>query len=51
VGALTGGLIGAGLVTAHLLISHPQATLDPGTVLLFTLTEPLMMTPPVGSGN
>jgi hypothetical protein len=27
VGAMTGGLIGAGVVTAHLLISHPQATL------------------------
>jgi len=40
-GALAGTLIGAGAVTAHLLISHPQATLDPGTVLLFTLTQPL----------
>ena len=40
-GALAGTLIGAGVVTAHLLISHPQATLEPGTVLLFTLTQPL----------
>jgi hypothetical protein len=40
-GALAGTIIGAGAVTAHLLISHPQATLDPGTVLLFTLTQPL----------
>jgi hypothetical protein len=45
VGALTGGLIGAGLVTAHLLINHPQATLEPGTTLLFTLTERMSMVP------
>jgi hypothetical protein len=51
VGALTGGLIGAGVVTTHLLVSHPQATLEPGTMLLFTLTEPLQMTPPNMSGN
>lgn len=43
IGALTGSLIGAGIVTAHLLISHPQATLEPGTAMLFTLTEPLDM--------
>jgi len=41
VGALAGTIIGAGAVTAHLLVSHPQATLEPGTVLLFTLTQPL----------
>ena len=40
-GALAGTLIGAGAVTVHLLVSHPQATLEPGTVLLFTLTQPL----------
>jgi hypothetical protein len=40
-GALAGTIIGAGAVTAHLLVSHPQAILDPGTVLLFTLTKPL----------
>jgi hypothetical protein len=45
VGALTGGLIGAGVVTAHLLVSHPQATLEPGTTLEFTLSEPLQMSP------
>jgi hypothetical protein len=44
-GALTGGLIGAGVVTAHLLVSHPQATLEPGTTLEFTLSEPLQITP------
>jgi hypothetical protein len=51
VGAMTGGLIGAGVVTAHLLISHPQATLEIGTTLLFTLTEPLSMVPTVASEN
>jgi hypothetical protein len=51
VGAMTGGLIGAGVVTAHLLISHPQATLEQGTVLIFTLTEPLQMAPASASGN
>jgi len=45
VGALTGSLIGAGAVTAHLLINHPQATLEPGTAMLFTLTEPLDLVP------
>lgn len=51
VGAMTGGLIGAGVVTAHLLISHPQARLDPGTVLIFTLSEPLQMAPAAAGGN
>jgi hypothetical protein len=43
VGALTGGIIGAGVVTAHLLVSHPQAVLEPGTTLIFTLSEPLRL--------
>jgi hypothetical protein len=47
-GALAGTLIGAGAVTVHLLSDHPQARLDSGTVLLFTLTEPLSL---VGSGQ
>jgi hypothetical protein len=51
VGAVTGGLIGAGVVTAHLLISHPQATLESGTVLVFTLSEPLQMALSGVSGN
>jgi hypothetical protein len=51
VGAVTGGLIGAGVVTTHLLISHPQATLESGTVLIFTLSEPLQMAPAGTSGN
>ncbi len=40
-GALAGTLVGAGAVTVHLLVNHPQATLEPGAVLLFSLTEPL----------
>jgi hypothetical protein len=51
VGALTGSLVGAGLVTTHLLRDHPQATLEPGTTLLFTLSEPLYMSAPNPSGN
>jgi hypothetical protein len=51
VGALTGGLIGAGAVTVHLLVSPPQATLESGTTLLFTLTEPLYLSRAVESGN
>ncbi len=51
VGALTGGLIGAGTVTAHLLINHPQATLEPGTVLIFSLSEPLLLEAIGASGN
>jgi hypothetical protein len=50
-GALAGGLVGAGAVTTHLLVSHSQAVLEPGTTLLFTLTEPLQMGPPNASGN
>jgi hypothetical protein len=48
VGALTGGLIGAGAVTVHLLVNHPQAVLEPGTTLLFTLTDTLSLTPADG---
>jgi multisubunit Na+/H+ antiporter MnhB subunit len=44
-GALAGGLIGAGVITVHLLVDHPQATLEDGTVLLFTLSEPLNLVP------
>jgi hypothetical protein len=45
VGALTGGLIGAGVVTTHLMVDHPQATLEPGSVILFTLTESMNLAP------
>jgi hypothetical protein len=51
VGAVTGGAIGAGAVTAHLLINHPQATLEPGAILQFTLTDTLSLTPMVAPGN
>ena len=50
-GALTGSIIGAGVITVHLLISHPQATLESGTVLLFTLTEPLNLVAAGARGN
>ncbi len=50
-GALTGGLIGAGAVTVHLLVNHPQATLESGTTMVFTLTEPLDMVPAFSSGS
>jgi len=45
VGALTGSLVGAGIVTTHLMVDHPQATLEPGSILLFTLTEPMNLMP------
>ncbi|HUV69821.1 MAG TPA: hypothetical protein VMW15_09190 [Terracidiphilus sp.] len=51
VGALTGSLIGAGVITAHLLMSHPQAHLDEGTALLFTLTNQLNLVAAGVSGN
>lgn len=50
-GALAGTIIGAGVITAHLLISHPQATLENGTVLLFTLDQPLNLVAAAPSGN
>jgi len=51
VGAVTGGAIGAGAETAHLLINHPQATLEPGAILQFTLTDTLSLTPAIAPGN
>ena len=50
-GALAGGLIGAGAVTVHLLMDHPQATLQPGSVLLFTLSNRLTLVAPIATGN
>jgi hypothetical protein len=41
VGALTGSIIGAGAVTLHIVTSHSEATLEPGTVLLLTLDNRL----------
>jgi hypothetical protein len=51
VGALAGSMVGAGVITAHLLISHPQATLDEGTYLQFMLTERLNLVPAAVNGN
>ncbi len=50
-GALAGTIVGASVVSVHLLVSHPQATLDDGAVLLFTLSEPLNLVPAASSGN
>jgi hypothetical protein len=50
-GALAGTIIGASVITVHLLVSHPQATLDSGTVLLFTLNEPLNLVKATQTGN
>ncbi|HEY6488539.1 MAG: hypothetical protein WCC26_14470 [Terracidiphilus sp.] len=51
VGALAGSIVGAGVVTTHLLISHPQAHLDTGDVLMLTLTERTHLVPVANSGN
>ena len=50
-GALAGGLIGAGAVTVHLLIDHPQADLEPGTVLIFSLNNRLNLQAQGMAGN
>ncbi|MGD0346434.1 MAG: hypothetical protein ABSA85_06735 [Terracidiphilus sp.] len=50
-GALAGSIIGASVISVHLLVNHPQATLENGTVLLFTLSEPLNLVPAAPTGN
>jgi hypothetical protein len=46
VGAGVGSLVGAGVVTAHMLMTHPAtAELPQGTMLVFSLTEPVALTP------
>jgi len=50
-GALAGGLVGAGVVTTHLLVSHPQANLESGTVLMLMLTEQARLVPAGTPGN
>jgi hypothetical protein len=46
VGAGVGTLVGAGAVTTHLLLQDPQAAkLPQGTLLVFSLTEPMGLTP------
>lgn len=42
-GLLAGGIIGAGVVTTHLLVSHPQANLDAGSYLMLTLTQQVQL--------
>ena len=45
-GAVVGGLVGAGVVTAHLLIQHPRSAVVPeGSMITFSLTEPMALTP------
>jgi hypothetical protein len=46
VGAGVGTLVGAGAVTTHMLLQNPQAAkLPEGTLLVFSLTEPMGLTP------
>jgi len=46
VGAGVGSLVGAGLVSTHMLVGHPEAAnLPQGSMLVFSLTEPMSMTP------
>jgi hypothetical protein len=46
VGAGVGTLIGAGAVTTHMLIQDPQAaSLPQGSSVIFSLTQPLVLTP------
>ena len=51
VGMLAGGLVGAGVVTAHLLQSHPQTTLEEGSYLMLTVTEQVQLVPSSPQGN
>lgn len=45
-GALAGTIVGAGLVTTHLLMQHPDAAAVPaGSDITFGLTEPLYLIP------
>ena len=50
-GMLAGGLIGAGLVTTHLLVSHPQANLEAGSYLMLTVTQEIRLVPTNSQGN
>jgi hypothetical protein len=51
VGALAGTIVGAAAITAHLIFSHPQARIDSGSKLEFTLTEPLHLVPATTKGD
>ncbi len=50
-GMLVGGLIGAGIVTTHLLVSHPQANLESGSYLMLTVTQQVQLVPAMSQGN
>ena len=50
-GMLAGGIIGAGMVTTHLLVNHPQADLDEGSYLMLTVTEQVRLVPANAQGN
>ena len=50
-GMLVGGLIGAGVVTTHLLVSHPQANLESGSYLMLTVTQQVQLVPTTSQGN
>lgn len=46
VGAGVGSVVGAGLITVHMLTGRPEAaSLPQGSVLVFSLTEPMQLTP------
>ncbi len=51
VGALAGTIVGAGIVTTHLLVSHPQAHLDSGDVLMLTVTQRMHLDPVAASSG
>jgi hypothetical protein len=51
VGMLAGGLVGAGVVTTHLLVNHPQANLETGSYLMLTLTEQVRLVAEGSQGN
>ncbi|HVT98618.1 MAG TPA: hypothetical protein VHE33_14040 [Acidobacteriaceae bacterium] len=52
VGAGVGSLVGAGAVTAHMIVGQPEAAkLPPGSVLTFSLTEPMELTPMRATAN
>jgi hypothetical protein len=50
-GMLAGAIVGAGVVTTHLLVSHPQAKIESGAVLMLTLTDQVRLVPAASQGN
>jgi hypothetical protein len=52
VGAGVGSLVGAGAVTAHMIMGNPEAAnLPRGSILVFSLTEPMELTPASATAN